>query len=313
MALICPVCDADNREGANFCRNCGGRLSAADRVPPPAPSPSDREWATTAPAQLRAPTIPAPLFDPAESKRASSQASSGWRPEPPPPPPPPADEKTVIVAPGRGGAASSLPPSPRADRPKTRIKVKRIKPPEPVLRPRGIGLWLGLLAVALLLVVAGWLGYGTGSKAPEPAVAPPPVVAPAPAATPPAVEAPPVATEPAPPVAEAPPAEAVAEPAEAAPKPAPVAKPRKPVTPPLPTPQIPAAAAPVAAAPAPAPATPAPPADPQAQCGDRNFIAKAQCMAAQCVKPEYRSHAQCEAVRRQQRIEEEKRNPSLLN
>ncbi|TSD53871.1 zinc ribbon domain-containing protein [Variovorax sp. KBS0712] len=312
MALICPVCDADNREGANFCRNCGGRLSAADRVPPPAPSPSDREWATTAPAQLRAPTIPAPLFDPAESKHASSQASSGWRPEPPPPPPP-ADEKTVIVAPGRGGAASSLPPSPRADRPKTRIKVKRIKPPEPVLRPRGIGLWLGLLAVALLLVVAGWLGYGTGSKAPEPAVAPPPVAVPAPAATPPVVEAPPVATEPAPPVAEAPPAEAITEPAEAAPKPTPVAKPRKPVTPPPPTPQAPAAAAPVAAAPAPAPASPAPPADPQAQCGDRNFIAKAQCMAAQCVKPEYRSHAQCEAVRRQQRIEEEKRNPSLLN
>ncbi|WP_420906998.1 zinc ribbon domain-containing protein [Variovorax boronicumulans] len=37
MALICPVCDADNREGANFCRNCGGRLSAADRVPPRRP------------------------------------------------------------------------------------------------------------------------------------------------------------------------------------------------------------------------------------------------------------------------------------
>lgn len=311
MALICPVCDADNREGANFCRNCGGRLSAADRVPPPAPSPADREWATTAPAQLRAPTIPAPLFDPAESKRASSPASNGWMPEPPPPPP--ADEKTVIVASGRGGAASSLPPSPRADRPKTRIKVKRIKPPEPVLRPRGIGLWLGLLAVALLLVVAGWLGYGTGNKAPEPAVAPSPVAAPAPAATPTVVEAPPVATEPAPPVAEAPPAEAVVEPAEATPKPTPVAKPRKPVTPPPPAPQALPAAAPVAAAPAPAPASPAPPADPQAQCGDRNFIAKAQCMAAQCVKPEYRSHAQCEAVRRQQRIEEEKRNPSLLN
>lgn len=313
MALICPVCDADNREGANFCRNCGGRLSAADRIPPPpAPGAADREWATTAPAQLRAPTIPAPLFDPAESKRASSPAPTGWMPEPPPPPSP-ADEKTVILAPGRGGTTSSLPPSPRADRPRSKIKVKRIKPPEPVLRPRGIGLWLGLLVVALLLVAAGWLGYGT-SKTPAPAEAPPPAIAPAPVAPPAAVESPPpVASEPAPPVAEPPPAEAVVEPAEAAPKPAPVAKPRKPVTPAAPAPPAPPVAAPVAATPAPAPVAPAPPADPQAQCGDRNFIAKAQCMAAQCMKPEFKSHAQCEAVRRQQRIEEEKRNPSLLN
>jgi hypothetical protein len=55
------------------------------------------------------------------------------------------------------------------------------------------------------------------------------------------------------------------------------------------------------------------PADPMSACGDRNFIAKAQCMAAQCLKPEFKPHAQCEAVRRQQRIEEEKRNPTLVN
>jgi len=36
-------------------------------------------------------------------------------------------------------------------------------------------------------------------------------------------------------------------------------------------------------------------------------------MAAQCAKPEFSAHAQCDAVRRQQQIEEEKRNPSLLN
>jgi len=62
-----------------------------------------------------------------------------------------------------------------------------------------------------------------------------------------------------------------------------------------------------------APAVASAPADPLAVCGDRNFIAKAQCMAAQCLKPEYKPHAQCEAVRRQQRIEEEKRNPTLVN
>ena len=88
-------------------------------------------------------------------------------------------------------------------------------------------------------------------------------------------------------------------------------------------PRKPAPAAPLqpgATEPAPAPAAappsspaPAAPADPQALCSDRNFIAKAQCMAAQCLKPEYKPHAQCEAVRRQQRIDEEKRNPSLMN
>ena len=33
----------------------------------------------------------------------------------------------------------------------------------------------------------------------------------------------------------------------------------------------------------------------------------------QCLKPEFKPHAQCEAVRRQQRLEEEKRNPTLIN
>jgi hypothetical protein len=36
-------------------------------------------------------------------------------------------------------------------------------------------------------------------------------------------------------------------------------------------------------------------------------------MVAQCAKPELRASAQCEAVRRQQQIDEEKRNPSLAN
>jgi hypothetical protein len=36
-------------------------------------------------------------------------------------------------------------------------------------------------------------------------------------------------------------------------------------------------------------------------------------MASQCLKAEFKSHAQCEAVRRQQRLEEEKRNPTLIN
>ena len=36
-------------------------------------------------------------------------------------------------------------------------------------------------------------------------------------------------------------------------------------------------------------------------------------MAGQCAKADYKAHAQCEAVRRQQQIDEEKRNPTMLN
>jgi hypothetical protein len=49
--------------------------------------------------------------------------------------------------------------------------------------------------------------------------------------------------------------------------------------------------------------------EPESACKALNFIARSQCMAAQCLRREFRSHAQCEAVRRQQRLEEEKRNP----
>ncbi|MGJ7508983.1 hypothetical protein [Variovorax sp. GT1P44] len=53
--------------------------------------------------------------------------------------------------------------------------------------------------------------------------------------------------------------------------------------------------------------------DPGAACAGLNFFAAARCMAAQCLKPAFKPHPQCEAVRRQQRIEEEKRNPILAN
>jgi hypothetical protein len=77
----------------------------------------------------------------------------------------------------------------------------------------------------------------------------------------------------------------------------------------------PAAPMPVVAAPA-APASLStapvdlPPADPAQACAGRNFIATAQCLVVQCAKPEFSAHARCGAVRRQQRIDEEKRNPT---
>jgi hypothetical protein len=228
MASICPVCSTENRDGANFCKSCGTTLSATTARMPPAPSPpgsgsqADREWATTAPAQLRAPTIPAPLFDLPEPA-PSSRSFFGRAPAAAP-----GGEPTVILASGQPPASVASSGSERSERKRARVKVPRTpEPPEPPLRQRGLMLWLGLLAVAVVMVVAGWYGYGT-RKAAEPVEAPPPVAAPAPApapapalapaAAPAAVEPP--AAEPAAaqtPTAEAPAAEA-APVAPAAPK-----------------------------------------------------------------------------------------------
>ncbi|WP_369649386.1 MULTISPECIES: hypothetical protein [unclassified Variovorax] len=316
MALICPVCSAENRAGANFCRGCGGKLAPAAPAPmAPLPAPgsrSEREWAATAPAQLRAPTIPGGLFETgAYAASAASSASASL----------PNEDKTVIIAPG---SSERLPSRPREGRARKKSssssgsRTRRSAGAEAQKKPsrsRGMWLWGALLAVGLLMITAGWYGYGTGKPSEEtPPAAVPPMPAPAPALLPE-----PAAAAPEAPAAEMPAADAAASasakdaPAAANPKPpAAAAKPRKPA------PAAPSqsgatepAPAPVAAAPS-SPAAAAP-ADPLALCGDRNFIAKAQCMAAQCLKPEHKPHAQCEAVRRQQRLEEEKRNPTLVN
>ncbi|WP_431126225.1 hypothetical protein [Variovorax paradoxus] len=312
MALICPVCSMENREGANFCKSCGGKLAPAAPMPiSPSPAPrsrSEREWAATAPAQLRAPTIPGGLFEagmPAASVASSAGAATL------------ADEKTLIAALGRLRRPPSPPREPRArksSKPRT-PRPPRAEPRKP-WRSRGFWLWLLLLAAGLVMVAAGWRGYGADQPDEEVEIAKPaaPAVPPAPS-----IELPAAVPEPAPaepPAAETLPHDAAATTAPAAnlkPAPAAVSKSRKPA--PAATSQagapesVPAA---TAAAPTPSQA-PSAPTDPLAICGDRNFIAKAQCMAAQCLKPEYKPHAQCEAVRRQQRIEEEKRNPTLVN
>lgn len=75
-------------------------------------------------------------------------------------------------------------------------------------------------------------------------------------------------------------------------------------------PGLPVAATPPAAVVSESPRRKASPAaDPKASCEAMNFIAAAQCMAAQCLKPAFKSHAQCETVRRRQQLEEAKRNP----
>jgi hypothetical protein len=61
------------------------------------------------------------------------------------------------------------------------------------------------------------------------------------------------------------------------------------------------------------PIEPAAPSNPDAACAGQGFFGRTRCMVAQCAKAEYRTHGQCDAVRRQQQIDEEKRNPSLAN
>ena len=179
-------------------------------------------------------------------------------------------------------------------------------------RPRiGNGRWIVGLAVGvvMLMVVAAWWGHRNRSQEiAEPAAATPDAAMSAPSAapTPEAVTAKPAAVVP----SENPQPPELAEQSAPSAVPAP-SKPRKPVakkqssTPPAPTVE--------AVVPSPPPPAPEPRrvSSPQDTCAGRNFIARAQCMADQCARPEVASHPQCEAVRRQQRIDEEKRNPTM--
>jgi len=178
----------------------------------------------------------------------------------------------------------------------------------PPRRGKGLFVVAGLAVFAVAAAVLVWTQQGrspVGSEAPAvaastlPATAAPAMVAMA-AAPAPTASASDSATAPVP-------APAVAESSPPA-APSPAAKPArkraapKPVAPPV-------VEAPPPAPPPPAPEPVAPPA-PQTTCGALNFIAKARCLAAECAKPGVGAHPQCEAVRRQQRIDEEKRNPS---
>ena len=362
MAVVCPACGTENRDGARFCKGCGGKLTSGSTAQ--AASSHASEWPATEPA---------PLLTSAPAR-------------PPSPTMPFEDEKTVIVgksayaqyeradatllAPSIGeatlfpthaasafvssaslpssSATSSVAPSPStfaaaADIAPRRHPEAQLTLPEP---KSSNGRWIGVVLL-LLVVVAGASWYGFGSKGAAPGVtlaAAPPATAPAatgtvdaaPASAPSAVSA--TAAPPLPSPAATTAATAIA-PAAAAPLaiappasvgPAPLAAAETPTAPArsatatsapakskkaAPTAPVAVAAAPVVAAPAPIPSPepPPPPAVPQAECAGRNFIAMAQCMVNQCAKAEFKAHPQCDAVRKQQRIDEEKRNPSMAN
>ncbi len=167
------------------------------------------------------------------------------------------------------------------------------------------GLWLSVAAFAITLVVGagGWLIAGAGgwyiysaSTSAGPAAEDAPAMANAALVAPPPL-APPVASEPAA-IATVAAVPQVAAPA-VAPSAAPAARP----------PSL-AKVRPVAREPVPRAGVVG---DPATACADLGFLGKARCMAAQCARFEYRGHSACQAVLAQQRLMEEKRNPTLAN
>jgi hypothetical protein len=329
MALICPVCSTENRDGAHFCRSCGTTLSARPpgRPDSPAAQPRARVGHHRARPVARADHSGAAVRCEPRARAVAPQPSRSFGGRPAAVPGDDDDQTVLMVlttacrpAGAARGVADLRVGARRAERKKARAKVQRPVPVEPPPRKRVVLLWLGLLAVAVAMVVAGWYGYGT-RKAPAveqsdaaPAADTPRIrgiasAAPLPHRTRGGPRRPPSPFRSSRAGRGRCPAAEAALPRRRA---KPAAKPRKQATA--------ARRSPALRSPwPPSPPRrrrrrhPAPPPEPQAQCGDRNFIAKAQCMAAQCLKPEFKAHAQCEAVRRQQRLEEEKRNPTLIN
>lgn len=286
MALLCVACRTGNRDAAKFCKGCGGKLVS---LPPRSAAEAealDDAWGATVVASLDDGLAP--------PSRTGAQ-------------------------PGRASRPSALHTA--SAEPSSRPHLLDVAP-----RPRDRSVFWVLLAAAAIVVATGGLYVYRGlHRKPVPAVVQPhaqeptavpasaPAAVPEPAVLPAAVSVTPVEVVPAAETAPAAPAPMASSPAVAAASAVPAArKPRKAASASVP----PAAAPPVAVvpvaptAPSMAPVDPPPPADPAQACAGRNFIATAQCLVVQCAKPEFSAHARCDAVRKQQRIDEEKRNPT---
>jgi hypothetical protein len=171
-------------------------------------------------------------------------------------------------------------------------------------RTNRVGAWI--LLTSVIVVAGSWYAYSSRITTRQASVpTPPPVVQPPSVPVLPAPEPAPVELS-APPPAE--PQVVTPQATQAKPVVPPAPKKRKAAPAPISTPD--SAAQPVAPAPVPEPLAPA---NPQTACEGLNFFARARCMAAQCAQADYKAHPQCAAVRRQQQIDEEKRNPSLIN
>ncbi|MDB5827285.1 MAG: hypothetical protein JWQ73_1505, partial [Variovorax sp.] len=200
MAVVCPACGTENRDGARFCKGCGGKLAPESKVRTEAAHAS--EWPATEPAPLQTSRSPVGLFEPGVSAPArSSTAATPFE-----------DERTVIVSPAsraqRVTAESTLlapsmaesalfppssPPSSsyflqRGPPSSTFVAADDVAPrrhPEaPLALPApkasgGFGIGVILLLVAIL-AGAGWYWFSGSGAAPEaPVAVVPPAAAPA--------------------------------------------------------------------------------------------------------------------------------------
>ncbi|MDM0121527.1 hypothetical protein [Variovorax arabinosiphilus] len=286
MALLCVACRTENRDAAKFCKGCGGKLVS---LPPRSAAEAealDDAWGATVVASLDDGRAPPP--------RAGSQPAA------------------------RASRPSALRSA--SAEPSSRPHLLDVAP-----RPRDRSVFWVLLAAAAIVVATGGLYVYRGlHRRPVPVVVQPqaqdptavpvsaPASAPEPVVLPVSAPVSPAEALPVEKTAAAAPAPMASSPAVAGPSAVPATrKPRKAASvsaPPAAAPPV--AAAPAAAAPSTVPVDPPPPADPAQACAGRNFIATAQCLVVQCAKPEFSTHARCDAVRKQQRIDEEKRNPT---
>jgi hypothetical protein len=330
MALECASCRTQNRDGAKFCKGCGHRLVAVAGVANDGVAPAG--W----PITDRMPLPPA--MERSSAAADETTVAIGRSPAPP---------SRVPTRP------ATLPPSPPPVRaPNMASRPAALSAPMRPRRSRALWGGLALLLVALA-AGAGYMQsrrdavtpavsqtpaaagpIATAPPAPAPVEAPAAPVrvsspAPIPESPPPApAEVPGPAPQPTaiaePPAAASPSVKAEARTKPAPPpasKPAPAPAPRTAVAAALKPRKAPPAAPTPAPQPAPtpgavvaaAPAEPVAPPSPDAACAGQGFFGRSRCMVAQCAKPELRASAQCEAVRRQQQIDEEKRNPSLAN
>ncbi|CAN5822434.1 hypothetical protein BH11PSE13_BH11PSE13_28070 [soil metagenome] len=287
MGVTCPACGTENRSVAKFCIECIGSLptifAATEILPhmPHMPHMPQRSQAVHRTPFVREPAI----REDAEPGRASGFIAA-------------AAAATVASAAPTGPQTASVSSGVQRN-----VEVRK-------------GLWVSVAAFAIALVIgaAGWLVAGAGGlyiyafghsgSTGETELA--------------VVTAPPAMSA----VQAAPSAPAVIA---ATPN---IAAARSPVTPTLQTTAATAATAAATSTPTSPPArTTAKPttstqvragrataaADPTAQCTGLGFFATSRCMATQCAKADYSAHPTCAALLAQQRVMEEKRNPTMAN
>ena len=314
MGVTCPACGTENRSVAKFCIECIESLPtifAATELLPNLPQLS------------QAPHRTALFGEPDVRDDAALPRPSGFIAAP----------SAASAAPAASATAISLETLPISSGPRRTVEGRK-------------GLWVSVAAFAIALVIgaAGWLvagagglyiyafGHSSAGAEPEVAMVTSPLAPPAPLASAPV--APVVPVVPLSPLSPLSPSYPLAqqEPSSASPLPqlSPPASAVVTASVNRAAPKSTVTSTPSATVAAPAAVRTAKPsvssptlvsreaatttvADPNAQCIGLGFFAVSRCMAVQCAKAEYSAHASCAGVRQQQRLMEEKRNPTMAN